>query len=178
MHPAPTEAQWRALYADDVHFQDPTQERQGIAAYLAAQEGLIRRCDDTYLTPGAIAVDGDTDRVLARAQPWRLDAVPDRPPEIRVRTPEVTLSTYTRGLRSWPLVFEASDDHGVAADAGAVEFRQAADGHQRVGCGDGGEGVGVHHFPPASGVPKRPTWPAARLVPQKSVSEQTNIRPP
>ncbi|MDR7191337.1 hypothetical protein [Luteimonas terrae] len=64
-----------------------------------------------------IAVDGDTDRVLARAQPWRLDAVPDRPPEIRVRTPEATLSTYARGQRSWPLVFEASDDHGVAADA-------------------------------------------------------------
>jgi hypothetical protein len=57
--PAPTQEQWRALYADDVHFQDPTQERQGIAAYLAAQESLIRRCDDTYLTAGAIAIDGD-----------------------------------------------------------------------------------------------------------------------
>jgi len=58
--PAPTEAQWRTLYADDVHFQDPTQERQGIAAYLAAQEGLIKRCDDTYLKAAAIAVEGDT----------------------------------------------------------------------------------------------------------------------
>lgn len=57
--PAPTEAQWRALYADDVHFQDPTQDRQGIGAYLAAQEGLIQRCDDTVLSTGAIAVDGD-----------------------------------------------------------------------------------------------------------------------
>lgn len=58
--PAPTEAQWRALYADNVHFQDPTQERQGIAAFLAAQDGLLKRCDDTYLNAGAIAVDGDT----------------------------------------------------------------------------------------------------------------------
>jgi hypothetical protein len=58
--PAPTEAQWREFYADDVHFQDPTQEKQGIAAYLAAQEGLVKRCDDTYLTPFAIAVTGDT----------------------------------------------------------------------------------------------------------------------
>lgn len=57
--PAPSEAQWRALYAEDVHFQDPTQERQGIAAYLAAQEGLVRRCDDVYLTPAEIAIDGD-----------------------------------------------------------------------------------------------------------------------
>ena len=64
-----------------------------------------------------IAVDGDTDGVLARAQPWRLDAVADRPPEIRVRTPEATLSTYAPGARSWPLVFEASDDHGIAVDA-------------------------------------------------------------
>ena len=53
--PAPSEAQWRELYADDVHFQDPTQEKRGIAAYIAAQEGLLRRCDDVYLTTGAIA---------------------------------------------------------------------------------------------------------------------------
>lgn len=58
--PAPSEAQWRALYADDVHFQDPTQEKQGIAAYLAAQEGLIRRCDDVYLKPLAVAIEGST----------------------------------------------------------------------------------------------------------------------
>ncbi|MCP9791860.1 nuclear transport factor 2 family protein [Vulcanococcus limneticus Candia 3F8] len=58
--PAPTEAQWRAAYTDDVHFQDPTQETHGLAAYLAAQEGLLRRCDDVYVTPGAIAIDGST----------------------------------------------------------------------------------------------------------------------
>jgi len=58
--PAPTEDQWRELYAADVHFQDPTQERQGIAAYIEAQNDLIRRCDDVYLVPGAMAVTGDT----------------------------------------------------------------------------------------------------------------------
>ncbi len=73
------------------------------------------RLDQSWLY--RIAVDGDTDHILARAQPWRLDAVPDRPPEVRVRTPEETLSTYTRGQRAWSLVFEASDDHGVAPDA-------------------------------------------------------------
>jgi len=36
--PPPSEDQWRALYSEDVHFQDPTQERHGIAAYLKAQE--------------------------------------------------------------------------------------------------------------------------------------------
>ena len=58
--PAPSEAQWRQAYAEDVHFQDPTQERQGITAYLEAQEGLLKRCDDVYLTPGAVAIAGNT----------------------------------------------------------------------------------------------------------------------
>jgi hypothetical protein len=57
--PGPSEEQWRALYAEDVLFQDPTQERRGIDAYIKAQEGLLQRCDDTYLTAGAIAIDGD-----------------------------------------------------------------------------------------------------------------------
>lgn len=73
------------------------------------------RLDQSWLY--RIAIDGDTDGALARAQPWRLDAVPDRPPEVRVRAPEATLSTYAQGQRAWPLVFEATDDHGVAADA-------------------------------------------------------------
>jgi hypothetical protein len=58
--PAPSEAQWRELYDDAVHFQDPTQEKHGIAAYIAAQDGLIQRCDDVFLAPAAIAIEGDT----------------------------------------------------------------------------------------------------------------------
>jgi hypothetical protein len=58
--PAPSEAQWRQAYAPEVHFQDPTQEHHGIDAYLKAQEGLVKRCDDVYLTPGAVAISGDT----------------------------------------------------------------------------------------------------------------------
>ena len=54
--PGPTEAQWRELYTDDVRFSDPTQERRGIEAFIAAQEGLLKRCDDTTLTAGAIAI--------------------------------------------------------------------------------------------------------------------------
>ena len=41
---APTEDQWRAFYAEGVHFIDPTQEKQGLKAYLEAQEGLVKRC--------------------------------------------------------------------------------------------------------------------------------------
>jgi hypothetical protein len=58
--PAPTEAQWRAAYSDNVVFEDPTQKHQGLDVYLAAQEGLLRRCDDVLLKPLAIAIDGNT----------------------------------------------------------------------------------------------------------------------
>ena len=58
--PAPSDAQWRAAYADTVHFQDPTQEHHGIEAYLKAQEGLLKRCDDVMLRPEAVAISGDT----------------------------------------------------------------------------------------------------------------------
>ena len=57
---APTEAQWRELYDDQVFFQDPTQERQGIEAYIAAQDDLMKRCDDIYLIPGTIAISEKT----------------------------------------------------------------------------------------------------------------------
>ncbi|MDC0319807.1 nuclear transport factor 2 family protein [Synechococcus sp. AH-551-G03] len=53
----PTDSQWRELYDDQVRFQDPTQERQGIDAYIAAQDGLMKRCDDIYLVPGAISIN-------------------------------------------------------------------------------------------------------------------------
>ncbi len=58
--PAPTEQQWREAYSEDVVFEDPTQKKKGLKAYLDAQEGLLRRCDDVLLKPLAIACDGTT----------------------------------------------------------------------------------------------------------------------
>ena len=57
---APTAEQWRAVYADQVEFEDPTQKRQGIEAYIKAQEGLIKRCDDIFLEAEQIVVEGNT----------------------------------------------------------------------------------------------------------------------
>ena len=57
--PGPTPEQWRALYDENVHFTDPTQERQGLEAYIVAQEGLLQRCDDVFLEPGAVALSSD-----------------------------------------------------------------------------------------------------------------------
>ena len=56
----PTESQWRELYDEQVCFKDPTQERQGIEAYIAAQDGLMKRCDDIYLIPGEILINETT----------------------------------------------------------------------------------------------------------------------
>ncbi|NYZ63762.1 hypothetical protein H0E82_13480 [Luteimonas sp. SJ-16] len=64
-----------------------------------------------------IAVDGDVEGAAARARPYRIDAVPDRPPRVRVVEPAGTLTLTPDGRRPWRLVFEAEDDYGVAADA-------------------------------------------------------------
>jgi len=56
----PAAEQWRAVYDESVYFQDPTQEKRGIDAYIQAQEGLMRRCDDVFLEPVAVALSGDT----------------------------------------------------------------------------------------------------------------------
>ncbi|WP_368562909.1 hypothetical protein [Pseudoxanthomonas sp. UTMC 1351] len=47
----------------------------------------------------------------------RLDAVIDRPPQIKILAPDRSLSLVSAGQRVWPLSFEASDDYGVAATA-------------------------------------------------------------
>lgn len=47
----------------------------------------------------------------------RLDSIADRPPQLRVIEPDRSLSLITPGQRNWSVAFEASDDHGVAANA-------------------------------------------------------------
>lgn len=51
------------------------------------------------------------------AKRHRLDAVADRPPQVRVLEPDRGLSLITPGQRHWDVAFEASDDHGVAGNA-------------------------------------------------------------
>ncbi|GGA83882.1 hypothetical protein GCM10011521_22860 [Arenimonas soli] len=52
---------------------------------------------------------------LAKDDLHRLDAITDQPPVIRVVTPERPLTLREDGQRTWPLDFEASDDHGLGA---------------------------------------------------------------
>ena len=55
----PTAEQWKAVYADDVVFIDPTQEKRGVDAYIQAQDGLMKRCDDVFLETDSVAITGD-----------------------------------------------------------------------------------------------------------------------
>lgn len=41
----------------------------------------------------------------------------DQPPQVRATTPAESLSLRKSGQQTWPLVFEASDDHGINARA-------------------------------------------------------------
>ena len=54
---APSRNEWESLYNEQVKFIDPTQEKNGIDAYIKAQDGLIKRCDDIYLESHSIAIN-------------------------------------------------------------------------------------------------------------------------
>jgi hypothetical protein len=47
----------------------------------------------------------------------RIDAIADRPPQVKAVSPAASLTMVTQGQRSWTPVFAATDDYGVAATA-------------------------------------------------------------
>ena len=56
---APTKEKWAQFYNKDVIFIDPTQETKGLDSYVAAQEKLVKRCDDVFLETHAISINQD-----------------------------------------------------------------------------------------------------------------------
>jgi len=54
---------------------------------------------------------------LRDAKPHRLDAVTDRPPQVRVVEPDRGLSLATQNQKAWAVAFEASDDFDIADTA-------------------------------------------------------------
>ena len=69
-----------------------------------------------------IVLDGaaplDDDRL------FRLDAIVDRAPDVRVIQPEKSLTLLTDGEKSWDLAFEANDDYGIAAASLTITLAQ------------------------------------------------------
>ena len=55
----PSAEQWKAVYAEDVVFIDPTQEKRGVESYIRAQDGLMQRCDDVFLETESLAINND-----------------------------------------------------------------------------------------------------------------------
>ena len=61
----------------------------------------------------------------------RIDAVADTPPVLRALQPDRNLSVRSDGQRSWALVFEADDDHGLASGA-RLELIQTQGGGENI----------------------------------------------
>lgn len=59
-----------------------------------------------------IVVDGAP--ALADDRLHRVDAIADAAPEVRVLSPDRTLTLAEAQQRTWPIAFEASDDYGIA----------------------------------------------------------------
>lgn len=99
---------------------------QPVAAELVFHDGrrvALRRDGDAWrgehvLTRSALYRLSLTDAPPLRdAKPHRLDAVADRPPQVRVIEPDRSLSLATANQKAWTVSFEASDDYGIANTA-------------------------------------------------------------
>jgi hypothetical protein len=82
---------------------------------------------------------------------YRLDVIPDHPPDVIVRTPDHTLSVLQKGQKSWDLVFEASDDYGLGLAELSVAHAQGSGDNIKTTqqtrrlAGDGDERHRVYH---------------------------------
>ena len=101
---------------------DPEPEAAALEFHHGERIGLVRGEDGWSASH---ALDGS---VLYRIVPagaqgrpapplHRLDAIADEPPAVRVLAPGRSLTLLAPGQRRWALSFEATDDHGVAAEA-------------------------------------------------------------
>ncbi len=113
--PVGSTLRWRLRYAPqpravDLVFHDGRRialQREGghWTAALALQASTLYR-----VVPAGVAG--------AESAPlYRLDAVPDLPPRVRVLAPERGLTLLAPGQRDWLLQFEALDDYGVSTRA-------------------------------------------------------------
>lgn len=63
---------------------------------------------------------------LAEDKLYRLDAIKDRAPQIRVIQPDRNLSLVELGQTDWPLSFEAEDDYGLGAAQLRIQLAQGS----------------------------------------------------
>ncbi len=63
---------------------------------------------------------------LADERLYRLDAIVDQPPQIKVAAPDKTLTELATGQRQWPLDFEVADDYGIGDATLAITLAQGS----------------------------------------------------
>ena len=98
------------------------------------RDGAYWRGAETLQRPGLYRIV--TEPALADAgRAYRLDVVPDRPPQVKVLEPAQTLNQAAPRQRQWLLRFEATDDFGVDANA-TLELTTAK---------GSGENIAFHH---------------------------------
>ena len=66
------------------------------------------------------------ERALSEDKLYRLDAIKDLPPQLRVIQPDRNLSLVELGQTDWPLSFEAEDDYGLANATLRIQLAQGS----------------------------------------------------
>jgi hypothetical protein len=108
------------------------------------RDGEVWRASDILVRSALYRIVLHDAPPLQQAKLHRLDAIADRPPELRVVQPDRGLTLMQSGQRSWALAFEASDDYGVSSNGRlritvahgsgeAIEFREQEVGIAGVG---------------------------------------------
>ncbi|MGO4549736.1 hypothetical protein AB4059_01335 [Lysobacter sp. 2RAF19] len=140
--PQGTRLQWTLRFA-------PQPQRAELVFHDGRTLALTREGEDWRATD-ALARSALYRIVLLDAPPLqkttlhRLDAIADRPPELRVVAPDRGLTLMKTGQRTWSLAFEGTDDYGLSPNARlhitvahgsgeAIEFRE-----QQLGVGGTG----------------------------------------
>ncbi|MEL1263525.1 hypothetical protein [Pseudoxanthomonas putridarboris] len=101
---------------------DPQPESAALVFHDGQRIALVRDGDDWHArhtlaksTLYRVVASGTESQPPSRLR--RLDAIADRPPQVKVLAPDRGLSLVTVGQTRWSLSFEASDDYGVAPTA-------------------------------------------------------------
>lgn len=113
--PQGSQLQWRLRFAPqpaavELVFHDG--KRLPLSLHDGVWTGNLRLDASTLYR---VEVNGEPPSAEAPLQ--RLDAVPDRPPQLKVISPDRSLSLMTAGQRHWEVAFEGSDDYGIASSA-------------------------------------------------------------
>ncbi len=114
----------RAVQGSNLHWQlqFTPQPQQAWLQFHDGRRLPLQRDGDHWRTHEVLQRSGlyriVSEPALAEAtRAWRLEVVPDRPPQVKVIEPAQTLSQAAPRQRQWQLRFEASDDFGVRANA-------------------------------------------------------------